>query len=100
MVGITANPTNPKDREKLQLPPKSYAAAAVEEETPHKQDNGTANGNAATNGGVPQHKVSVLKIVDTFKDEANKRPDMERQESQYEFSAEVPAPSLFFVSID
>lgn len=103
-----AAPALPGEREKLNLPPKSYADAA--EETPQSPDdiiignkeNGV-NGQAPTNatgseGNGPKHNVSVLRIVDTNgmnstkpADNKDSRPSFHRQESKREYSATVCA---------
>ncbi|THV52507.1 hypothetical protein BGAL_0077g00210 [Botrytis galanthina] len=109
MPGPTLNsePALPEEREKLHLPPKSYADAA--EETPESRDDGRnendenkengANGQTAphANGlgkNGPKHKVSVLRIVDTNSSDSTKsvdkqdtRPNFDRQESKREYSA-------------
>ncbi|TEY76493.1 hypothetical protein BOTCAL_0058g00400 [Botryotinia calthae] len=109
MSGPTLNPEPalPEEREKLNLPPKSYADAA--EETPASPDDGSnennenkvngVNGQTAPNANgtgknEPKHKVSVLRIVDTngsdspkSADEQDTRPYFDRQESKREYSA-------------
>ncbi|KAJ8069894.1 hypothetical protein OCU04_000303 [Sclerotinia nivalis] len=102
---IIATPALPEEREKLNLPPKSYADAA--EETPEPPDDRSdenkeneVNGQTVTslNGSGeigPGHKVSVLRIVDvngttdSAKSTDNKetRPKVDRQESKREYSA-------------
>lgn len=113
MPGPTLNsePALPEEREKLHLPPKSYADAA--EETPESPDDGRnendenkengANGQTAPNANGlgkngPKHKVSVLRIVDTNSSDSTKsvdkqdtRPKFDRQESKREYSATVCA---------
>ncbi|KAF7960606.1 hypothetical protein EAE96_000282 [Botrytis aclada] len=109
MPGSTlgSEPALPEEREKLHLPPKSYADAA--EETPESPDDGSnenkenkengANGHTASNANGsgkngPKHKVSVLRIVDTNSsdpaksvDKQDTRPKFDRQESKREYSA-------------
>ncbi|ATZ45509.1 Bcdga1 [Botrytis cinerea B05.10] len=109
MSGPTLNPEPalPEEREKLNLPPKSYADAA--EETPESPDDGSNENNENRENGVngqtapsangtgkyePKHKVSVLRIVDTngsdstkSADEQDTRPSFDRQESKREYSA-------------
>ncbi|KAA8576704.1 hypothetical protein EYC84_006779 [Monilinia fructicola] len=105
---LVAEPALPEEREKLNLPPKSYADAA--EETPEflhdgpdeNKENEEVNGqkqstNANVNGSGgndSKHKVSVLRIVhtngtDSAKSADNKenRPTIDRQESRREYSA-------------
>lgn len=102
---IISTPALPEEREKLNLPPKSYADAA--EKTPElpndKSDENKeneVNGQAVTssNGSDEtghRHKVSVLRIVDvngttdSAKSTDNKeaRPKVDRQESKREYSA-------------
>ncbi|TGO27415.1 hypothetical protein BPAE_0042g00280 [Botrytis paeoniae] len=104
---LGSEPALPEVRKKLHLPPKSYADAA--EETPESPDDGSnendenkengVNGQTApnTNGSGkngPQHKVSVLRIVDTNSSDSTKsvdkqdtRPNFDRQESKREYSA-------------
>ena len=113
MSGPTLNPEPalPEEREKLNLPPKSYADAA--EETPESPDDGSNENNENRENGVngqtapsangtgkyePKHKVSVLRIVDTngsdstkSADEQDTRPSFDRQESKREYSATVCA---------
>ncbi|CAD6441593.1 76c4fb89-f222-44da-976b-29ad3a11cec6 [Sclerotinia trifoliorum] len=102
---IISTPALPDEREKLNLPPKSYADAA--EETPEppndrsgeNKENGV-NWQAVTipNGSDEtgrRHKASVLRIVDvngttdSAKSTDNKetRPKVDRQESKREYSA-------------
>ncbi|KAE9381667.1 diacylglycerol O-acyltransferas-like protein 2B [Stipitochalara longipes BDJ] len=94
---LSAEPAAPEEREKQQLPPKSYADA-VEQEPPANGTNGIngadgANGNGAGNDGSKhmENKASVLRIVDTgvpdTKDQQGERPQFERQESKHEYSA-------------
>jgi hypothetical protein len=104
---LNAEPAQPEEREKQQLPPKSYADA-VEQEPPAKGTNGKndANGtlgsneNRAEHDGSKQtgHKASVLRIVDTGAPDTNDkhgdRPQIERQESKHEYSATVCPNSL------
>jgi hypothetical protein len=102
-VPLNAESANPEERKKLDLPPKSFADALVED----PPTNGTSNVNGAngadksngTNGSSNEdkdksapHKASVLRIVDPGVPEAKEkadRPDFERQESQREYSAAV-----------
>ncbi|KAF7879011.1 hypothetical protein EAF04_000211 [Stromatinia cepivora] len=104
-TSITTTPALPEEREKLNLPPKSYADAA--EETPEYPDDRSdenkeneVNGQTVTNlngsdGNGPRHKVSVLRIMDvngttdSAKSTDNKetRPKVDRQESKREYSA-------------
>jgi len=107
MATLNAEPARPEGRKVQDLPPKSYAAAAVEEpsapngsvgyggdesnrENGMKHSNGT-NG-TTTNGGVT-HMAPVLRIVDTSatkpKEDEDQRPKMERQESKHEYTATV-----------
>ena len=99
---LHAEPALPDEREKQQLPPKSYADA-VEQEPPANGTNGAndfngtngANGNGNEHGDSKQtgHMASVLRIVDTgapeTKDRQEERPQFERQESKHEYSATV-----------
>jgi len=109
MATLNAEPAAPEEREKQQLPPKSYADA-VEEEPPVDGANG-ANATNGTNGVSHEevrdsksagnekpapHMASVLKIVDTGASAASEkeekkqnRPQYDRQESKSEFSATV-----------
>ncbi|APA06626.1 hypothetical protein sscle_02g013960 [Sclerotinia sclerotiorum 1980 UF-70] len=102
---IISTPALPEEREKLNLPPKSYADAA--EKTPElpndKSDENKeneVNGQAVTssNGSDEtghRHKVSVLRIVDVngttdsakLTDNKEARPKVDRQESKREYSA-------------
>ncbi|TGO33638.1 hypothetical protein BHYA_0235g00150 [Botrytis hyacinthi] len=104
---LSSEPALPEEREKLHLPPKSYADAA--EETPESPDDGSnendgnkengMNGQTAPNANGldkngPKHKVSVLRIVDTNNSDSTKsvdkqdtRPKFDRQESKREYSA-------------
>ncbi|KAB8302477.1 hypothetical protein EYC80_005882 [Monilinia laxa] len=105
---LVAEPALPEEREKLNLPPKSYADAAEEtpeflhdgrnENTENEEVNGPKQSNNTnvngSGGNVPKHKVSVLRIVDTngtdsAKSAGNKenRPTIDRQESRREYSA-------------
>jgi len=109
---LNDEPAQPEEREKQQLPPKSYADA-VEQEPPAKGTNGKndANGtlgsneNRAEHDGSKQtgHKASVLRIVDTGAPDTNDkhgdRPQIERQESKHEYSATVCPNSLSLYSI-
>ena len=106
---LNAAPALPEDREKQQLPPKSYANA-VEEDAPAESAN-VVNGTNGTNGanGTSKHisddangghQASVLRIVDTVvpptedtkeekQEKSEERPQYERQESKHEYSATV-----------
>jgi 2-acylglycerol O-acyltransferase 2 len=108
---LNAEPTQPAERKEQQLPPKSYADA-VEEGSPvngvdGSNSTGGANGNSkGANGtghtaGEPSKlpdAASVLRIVDTGapgeKDTPETRPQIERQESQREYSATVCCSQL------
>jgi 2-acylglycerol O-acyltransferase 2 len=104
MATLNAEPTLPEDRENQQLPPKSYADALGEDapaEGAWITGKKTANGAKAVNGsnhvgsdGVNKaHQASVLRIVDTnapaAEDAKEDRPQYERRESKYEYSATV-----------
>jgi hypothetical protein len=100
---LNAESADPEERKQLHLPPKSFADALVED----PPTNGTsdvnrvngANRSNGTNGSSNEekdesapHKASVLRIVNTVVAEAKgkqDRPDLERQESQHEYSAAV-----------
>ncbi|KAF7913861.1 uncharacterized protein EAF01_000267 [Botrytis porri] len=104
---LSSEPALPEVREKLHLPPKSYADAA--EETPESPDDGSHENNENKENSVngqtaldangsgkngPKHKVSVLRIVDTngsdstrSADKEDTRPKFDRQESKREYSA-------------
>jgi 2-acylglycerol O-acyltransferase 2 len=103
-VPLNAEPSQPDEREKQHLVPKSYVDA-VQEEPPVNGTNGTngtnSNGNKVTSESEwlkpsPTHKASVLRIVDTGADGKEKetekegeRPQYERQESKNEYLAAV-----------
>lgn len=114
---LNAGPALAEDREKQQLPPKSYVNA-VEEDAPAE----TMNGIHRTNGAAPTkgtnganeigsddvkgcHQAAVLRIVDTGvsaveknetkEEQKGDRPQVERQVSKHEYSATVcPSPYL------
>jgi len=101
---LNAETSQPGERSKHHLAPKSYVDA-VEEEPPVNSSNGTngiSNGShddtsATTPASKPsQHTASVLRIVDTGADaketrenQAEKRPLFERGESTHEYTAAV-----------
>lgn len=102
---LNAEPSQPEQREQLELPPKSYADA-VEEEPPvngssnENASNGIQNKSPHANGdkggsssGLPKNAASVLRIVDTGapekKDSPDTRPQVGRRESKQEYSATV-----------
>ncbi|KAI9640888.1 diacylglycerol O-acyltransferase 1 [Ciborinia camelliae] len=111
MSGPTV-PALPEEREKLNLPPKSYADAV--EETPEFSDyksdgnkenevNGQKQSNSmnanGSDGNGPKHKVPVLGIVDTNGTDSSKsalsketRPKADGQESKREYSATTVCP--------
>lgn len=110
MAGSSASPTNPKEQSK------SYAAA-VQEDAPSNQENGNgsamknqhlSDGNGKINGNG--HKAAVLRIVNTNgtngstqneaeeEDDEEPRPQLERQESRHEYSAQVYHHFLFYKS--
>lgn len=104
---LNAEPTQPEERKKQHLPPKSYADA-VEQEASTNGSNGTTDVRGGTNGtnGAGNngsietgHMASVLRIVDTgapaTKERQVERPQFERQESKHEYSATVSLFSFF-----
>jgi 2-acylglycerol O-acyltransferase 2 len=108
---LNAEPTQPEDRKKQHLPPKSYADAV--EEPPVNSTNRTGDINGANGGSKSdgangatddasnqtRHKASVLRIVNTSapdtKEKQEERPAFERQESKHEYFATVCSSSPF-----
>ncbi|KAH6675633.1 diacylglycerol O-acyltransferas-like protein 2B [Halenospora varia] len=100
MAAPLSEPSQPEERNKQHLPPKSYADAVEEEALANGANesngmNGGHNGSKdvtstnANGSASKQHKASsVLRIVasDSSKDE-QARPGYERQESSHEYSA-------------
>lgn len=97
---LSAEPAAPEERQKQQLPPKSYAD--VVEAEPHvNRTYGTAEINGANgdiksteNNGTKDgegERASVLRIVDTgapgTEENEKERPQVERKESKQEYSA-------------
>lgn len=92
MASLNAEPALPDERERQQLPPKSYADA-VEEEPPVNGVNGIHGTNAGkpTNGfggqvdgepGADGHMASVLRIVNTGAGEKEEEKEKKRQRKQ------------------
>jgi 2-acylglycerol O-acyltransferase 2 len=104
---LSAEPAKPEEREKQDLPPKSYKDAVEVEASPEAEEtNGVDGHDEGMNGSSKKikHKASVLKIVDTHpegeeqkgnenekekKDGDSERPTLDRQESKHEYSATV-----------
>lgn len=113
-VPLNAEPSQPNEREKQHLEPKSYVDA-VQEEPPANGTNGTSGTNSKGSKVTTESewlqpspaKASVLRIVDTGadgkdvdmdteKEKTESRPQFERQESKNEYSAAVMfSPTLF-----
>jgi len=92
MEATFANPAKPEDREKQDLPPKSYAAAAVEEAPPKREysENGEKKyTNRKINGKSksPNKKSSVLRIVNT--NGKDKSSDSEKSETSDKLEKDV-----------
>lgn len=100
---LNAEPSQPAERKKQHLPPKSYADIAEEakyDAVLAKAKSAATNGSNGTNGSssepngrenastVPR-TAPVLRIVDTHPEETASRPRVERQESSREYSATV-----------
>ena len=96
---LNAEPANPTERSKQDLPPKSFADA-VEETVPTSHENG-ANGNWHTNDtartsavgsngdGNGVHIASVLRIVDTGAGGTEDESKVEDNSVKEEYSATV-----------
>ena len=119
-VPLNAEPSQPDEREKQHLDPKSYVDAVQEE--PPVNGNGTNGTSAKSNNATSEsewlkassHKASVLRIVDTGAEGKEKetekkgeRPQYERQESKHKYSGAVrstprvlPATTNSFQGLD
>ena len=91
---MSAEPALPEERRRAHLPPKSYAGAV--EEPAVNGANGVSKANDVNAAGDMEEETektaSVLRIVDTGAPEETERaekPELERQQSQQEYSATV-----------